>query len=132
MARTQPCTTATRAGRRSKGSQFWEAAEVVRTLADEADDVADAYVTLLVHAGIAAADVICCAATGMHSQGDNHNEAVALLARVDPDLAKNLDVLLRVKTKAGYSYQPASADDMKRAERAARRLIEAMDNLPRP
>jgi hypothetical protein len=53
-------------------------------LADEAADVADAYVTLLVHAGIAASDVICCARLGEHAQGDNHVEAVALLAPLTP------------------------------------------------
>jgi len=33
----------------------------ISELADEHEDVADAYVTLCVHAGIAASDVICCA-----------------------------------------------------------------------
>ncbi len=84
MARTQPCTQSTHAGRRRKARQFWDAASVVRGLADEAADVADAYVTLLVHAGIAASDVICCARLGEHAQGDNHVEAVALLAPLTP------------------------------------------------
>lgn len=47
----------------------------VRALADEAADVSDAYVTLLVHAGIAAADVICCQRLGEHALGDSHAEA---------------------------------------------------------
>lgn len=42
--------------------QFYEAAEMVRELADDAEDVTNAYVTLCVHAGIAAADVRCAAA----------------------------------------------------------------------
>lgn len=130
VARTQPCTPATRAGRNRKARQFREAASVIRELADEAADVADAYVTLLVHAGIAASDVICCARLGEHAQGDNHAEAVALLAAVDADCANALDVLLRLKTRAGYSHQSVSADDIKRAERAARRLTEAMAVTP--
>lgn len=36
-----------------KASQFIEAAGMIRELADEHEDVADAYVTLCVHAGIA-------------------------------------------------------------------------------
>ena len=48
----------------AKAKQFVEAAETVESLADDANDVADAYVTLCVHAGIAAADVICCKRLG--------------------------------------------------------------------
>lgn len=42
----------------------------------------DAYVPLCVHAGIAASDVVCCAKLGEHAQGENHDEAVGLLAPV--------------------------------------------------
>jgi hypothetical protein len=102
----------------------------VRTLADEAADVADAYVTLLVHAGIAASDVICCARLGEHSMGENHAEAVKLLASaVDNKLAGALDALLSVKTKAGYSESAVSGNDLTKAERAAERLIVAMREI---
>jgi hypothetical protein len=60
--RTQPCTAAIRQGRLRKAEQFLRAANLVR-------DVADAYSTLCVHAGIAASDVICCARLGEHAQG---------------------------------------------------------------
>ena len=53
----------------AKARQFVEAAETVEALADDANDVADAYVTLCVHAGIAAADVICCRRLGEHKAG---------------------------------------------------------------
>lgn len=130
MPRTVACTPATRSGRRAKAEQFAGAAEVVRTLANEAADVADAYVTLLVHAGIAASDVICCARLGVHAMGDNHTEAVKLLASaVDNKLAGDLDTLLGVKTKAGYSERPVSATDITRAERAADRLLQAMREI---
>jgi len=82
--RTQPCDPDMRRGRLRKAEQFLQAADTVRELADEHQDMADAYVTLCVHSGIAAADVICCARLGEHSQGDNHNEAVTLLKRADP------------------------------------------------
>ena len=55
---------------------------MIETLVDDGD-LADAYVTLCVHAGIAAADVICCTALGKHATGDDHNHAVALLRQVD-------------------------------------------------
>jgi hypothetical protein len=70
---------AVRRGRMAKAEQFADAAVVLHELADEAADIADAYVTLCVHAGIAAADVICAARLGEHCRGENHDEAVALL-----------------------------------------------------
>ncbi|WP_414939249.1 hypothetical protein [Amycolatopsis sp. cmx-11-51] len=76
-----------------KASQFIEAADTIRELADEHEDAADAYVTLCVHAGIAS-DVICCARLGEHARGENHDEA------------------------------PATADEFKRAGRAAQTLVE--------
>lgn len=56
-------------GRLAKARQFADAAHDVLALAGEADDVADAFVTLAVHAGIAAADVICCVRLGRHARG---------------------------------------------------------------
>ncbi|MFP5335922.1 MAG: hypothetical protein ACLGIV_11495 [Actinomycetes bacterium] len=94
-------------------------------LADDADDVADAYVTLLVHAGIAAADVLCCARLGMHAMGENHNEAVSLLTKVDRKRAEDLRTLLGMKTKAGSSHQSTSKPDRLRAERSCARLVHA-------
>ena len=127
MSRTVECTPATRAGRRAKARQFLDQAEAVLELADDAAKVADAYVTLLVHAGIAAADVICCAALGIHAQGENHNEAITLLAKADSRHAKDLQTLLGVKTKAGYSAIPVSNSERTRATRAAGRLVDAAE-----
>jgi hypothetical protein len=122
--RTTECTGATREGRMSKAKQFIEAAETVEALANDAGDVADAYVTLCVHAGIAAADVICCKRLGEHSRGDDHTAAVALVGRASGTAAKNLRDLLGMKTKAGYSAAPVSRTDYKRAGRAARALVD--------
>jgi len=108
----------------TKAKQFVEAAETVEALADDANDVADAYVTLCVHAGIAAADVICCKRLGEHSRGEDHTAAVALVGIAGETAAKNLRDLLSMKTKAGYSAVPASGTDYKRTGRAARVLVE--------
>lgn len=62
--------------------------QAVRRDADDEADVGDVYVTLCVHAGIAAADVLC--------------------------------------SNAGYSSTPVSADQRKRAGRAAERLVDAI------
>jgi hypothetical protein len=123
--RTKPCDKALIEGRRRKAVQFLDAAETLREFADDEGDVGDVYVTLCVHAGIAAADVLCCRALGHHVQGENHNEAIAELTKVGKQHGKDLRVLLNVKTKAGYSSAPVSADQRKRAGRAAERLVEA-------
>jgi hypothetical protein len=74
--RTRVCDDAVTAGRLRKAEQFVDAAETVREFADDELDVADAYVTLCVHAGIAAADVICCVSLGVHAVGESHSEAL--------------------------------------------------------
>jgi hypothetical protein len=131
--RTRRCDQSTTAGRLHKAEQFLEAAETIREFADDERAVGDAYVTLCVHAGIAAADALCCIALGEHALGDDHNEALALLARVRPagsDLAKALRPLLGMKTRAGYSHRPVHVDDRKRALRLADRLVrEARDRF---
>jgi hypothetical protein len=114
--------------RLAKAKQFHAAADTIRQLADDEEDIGDAFVTLCVHAGIAAADAVCCATLGEHAQGDSHTEAVALLERVRPDgqdLGSALSVLLGLKTRAGYSAQPVTADMRKRAQRAVSRLVRA-------
>jgi hypothetical protein len=58
------CDEATIQGRLRKAEQFMEGADTIREFADDEGDIGDAYVTLCVHAGIAAADVICCIALG--------------------------------------------------------------------
>ena len=67
--RTVKADDAVRRGRMTKAEQFAAAAVAVDMLADEAADIADAYATLCVHAGIAAADVICAARLGEYSRG---------------------------------------------------------------
>ena len=131
---TRPCDKAVAAGRMRKANQFLDAAETVGDLADDEAEVRDAVVTLLVHAGIAAADVICCKALGQHAiGGGSHDEAVRLLARVQqPDgkeLSKRLGQLLGLKTKAGYTHRSVSATDRKTAKRAAENLVQAARDL---
>ena len=83
--KTRKCDQAEARGRLLKAEQFLESAETVRELADDESDVGDAVVTMCVHAGIAAADVLCCIALGVHAQGEDHAEAVGLVRRVHPD-----------------------------------------------
>lgn len=50
--------------------------------------------------------------------------SLCVLAGIE-DLAKSLGALLTIKTKAAYSDRAVSAEDRKRAERSAARLVEA-------
>lgn len=124
-SRTRQCDEALVKGRHKKATQFLDAAETIRDFADDQADVGDVYVTLCVHAGIAAADVLCCRALGYHVQGDNHAEAVAELTKVGRQHGEDLRVLLGLKTRAGYDSTPVSAEQRKRAMRSAQRLVQA-------
>ncbi|HWL43649.1 MAG TPA: hypothetical protein VNQ73_11945 [Ilumatobacter sp.] len=123
MGRTRPCNAAQRIGRLSKAKAFLEAAKLVDELNDGDPDLVDAAVTLYIHAGIAAADMICCARLGEHALGENHIEAVQLLDKADKDSAKYLRTLLGSKTKSGYSAETSSTAEHKQAQRAAAALV---------
>lgn len=121
--RTVPADKGVRDGRFAKAQQFLQVADDARDLSDGAD-ISDACVTLYVHAGIAAADALCARALGKYSRGQDHQEAVTLLASVDKDASNSLRVLLGMKTRAGYGHDPMSESKLVRAERAARSLVE--------
>jgi hypothetical protein len=125
MVRTNPCTPDIRQGRLRKAVEFLDAATLIAGQAGGEAAAPDAFVTLCIQAGIAASDVICCARLGQHAQGQDHNEAVAMLSQANGESAKHLRVLLGMKTKAGYSHTGISAADAERAGRAADALVEA-------
>jgi len=123
--RTRRCSEQTIAGRRAKALEFWQSARDLDALADSPDDRTDAYISLCVLAGIAAADVICCKRLGEHSDGENHNEAIAMLARVDRKLSRHLKALLDRKTSSGYRETSSGRADKRAAGRAAQALVDA-------
>lgn len=110
-------------GRLAKAKQFLQVADDARELSG-GEDVADACVTLYLHAGIAAADAICAGALGKHAKGQDHQDAVTLLASVDKQASNSLSALLGVKTRAGYGHDAVSETKPARAERSARSLVE--------
>lgn len=116
--RTRPCGEATARNRFQKAREFLAAAESIT-------DKGDAYVTLCVVSGIASSDVLCCRRLGEHTQGDDHAHAVALLRRLDFSLAEDLQTLLGMKTRSAYGEAASSDADVRRAGRAARRLLDA-------
>ncbi len=124
--RTKKCSEAIQAGRLKKATEFHDAAALVEDLAP------NAAVDLFVVAGIAAADVICCRRLGIYATGDNHNEAIDLLEKAQPDVAKYLRTLLSMKSKVAYTHQSVSSDDHKKASRAASNLVEAARRIAKP
>lgn len=126
--RIRECSEQFAAGRLRKAEQFLDAAEAIRDLADDEAKVGDAFVTLCIHAGIAASDAICCRALGHFVQGDDHNQAIAELAKAEPNgraLSNDLRALLQMKNRAESEARPVSADQRKRAWRRAEGLVEA-------
>jgi hypothetical protein len=126
--RMRDCDDSIVRGRLIKAEQFLDAASTVRDLSDDEAEVGDALVTLCVHAGIAASDVICCKALGHFVQGDDHQQAVGEISKVRPGgeaLGKDLRALLSMKTRAGYGAPAVTAEDRKRAWRRAETLVEA-------
>ncbi|MCX2931459.1 hypothetical protein ORI20_14340 [Mycobacterium sp. CVI_P3] len=117
--RTRPSTESIRRGRLRKAVEFLDGAILID------GDMPDAAVSLLVNAGIAAADVICGVRLGIYAAGENHNEAVALFAKADAGVEKHLRTLLNVKSKVSYTHQSATADERKRSRRAAEALVQA-------
>lgn len=121
---TPKASTGTREGRLKKVIAFRDAAEVIEQFMNDGTDLRDAYVTLCVHAGIAAADVICMDALGEYYSGQSHDQAARLLARVDGADSKQLTALLGMKTKAGYSDVPVANDQLARAKRSMDALVD--------
>ena len=120
--RTKNCTAADRAGRLAQAEGFWQDAEDLRELGEASPN---SIVTLFVHAGIAAADAICCAKLGEYSSSANHAEAITLLEKADPSLAPSLARLVGMKTAAGYGASPMSAQRVTTARGAAEKLVLA-------
>jgi hypothetical protein len=122
------CDEPTMRGRLRKAEQFLAVAEGLQRESEEGEEVGDALVTVCVHAGIAASDVLCCKALGRHVQGDDHQQAVTELSKISPrgkELGKDLRVLLQMKTQAAYAAAPIGAGERKRAWRKAKALVEA-------
>ena len=123
--RTRSGSAAERDGRLRKARQFADVAAIVFDYRSDAPaEIGDVYVTLCVHAGIAATDVICIDRLGRYSVGEDHVQAVALLEQASSKTAGSaLRSLLQLKTKAGYSHSPVSRAEALKASRALEVLL---------
>jgi len=122
LQRTTPCDARERKGRLASAEGFWGDAEDLYVLGTGRNN---SLVTLYVHAGIAAADVICCARLGMYSNSGNHADALELLDKAAPELKTALQRLISIKTLAGYGAAPISAKKLSEARTAAEKLTAA-------
>src|SRR4051812_27781954 len=128
VTRLRKCDERVAVGRLRKAEQFLSVAETIRDLADDEAEIGDVFVTLCIHAGIAASDAICCRGLGHFVQGDDHNQAIAQLLKANPEgkkLSGDLRALLQMKNRAEYGADPVNADQRKRAWRRAENLVEA-------
>lgn len=124
--RTRECPEGTRLGRLKKAIEFHDAAVLIEAHAPNAS------VDLFVDAGIAAADVICCSRLGVYAAGENHNDAISLLAQAESGVERHLRTLLNLKSKVAYTHQSVTKDDRRRASRAAEALVEAARRISKP
>lgn len=121
MSSTVECGSGHTDGRRRKMEVFADAIDTLLLLESPDDpDVADAIVSLRVTAGIAAADVICCARLGRHSTSSNHRDAVALLKTVDGTLASHLRRLLQMKPRHSTGRLPCQGTSSRPARERLR------------
>lgn len=129
--RTQECNRAQATVRLGQARAFLEAAELIGAEDDELanDNVAAA---LAVLAGIAAADAACCGTLGRRSRGQDHRQAIQLVAQAGPDgkmLSQALRRLLDIKDGAHYGMIYVGAAKAKAAIRNATTLVEGAAKL---
>jgi hypothetical protein len=129
--RTQDCTRAQAVVRLSTARAFLEVAELVGI---EDDELANPNVSaaLAVLAGIAAADAACCVTLGRRARGQDHRQAVQLVALAGSDgktLARALGRLLDVKDNAHYGMVYVGPPQAKAAIRQAKTLIDGATQL---
>jgi hypothetical protein len=110
----------------------------VRSYAGKAEEFAEAAASdleagrniaaasLAIHAGINSADAVCGARLGQRAAGQDHDQVIALLSQAGPDglaLAKELQRLLPLKTKAEYDPDDVAPSVAAKAVERAQRCV---------
>jgi hypothetical protein len=128
--KTRDCAAGEARKRLAAARKFLEVAEIY---GDEDDpEGLRVAVANAVHAGIAAADAMCCARLGQHAVGDDHRAAADLvkgIGREGDEAAEALAVLLGIKNKAQYQTAGVGKSETTGAVRRARNLVELADRL---
>ncbi|GAB3937040.1 hypothetical protein GCM10029976_049500 [Kribbella albertanoniae] len=129
--RTQDCNRAQARVRLNQAAAFREVAELVD---GEDNDLATLQVSasLAVLAGIAASDAACCAALGCRSRGQDHRQAIALVAQAGPEgvvMSRALSTLLDLKDNAHYGMEFVTSAQVKKALRQSAILVDSATRL---
>lgn len=125
--RTAACGPNEARQRLSQARDFIELAELA--------DSANACIANAVLAGIAASDAACCSALGIMSRGQDHRQAVSIVARVLPggaDASKRLQRLLSLKEASHYGASPLGESDRRSALRNAASIVEFAESRVAP
>jgi hypothetical protein len=131
QGRTQDCNRAQAVVRLTQARAFLDVAVLVSGEDDELanDNVAAA---LAVLAGIAAADAACCGTLGRRSRGQDHRQALQLVAQAGTDgktLSRALGRLLDIKDNAHYGMIYVGPQQAKTALRHATALVDGAAEL---
>jgi hypothetical protein len=131
--RTATCGRAEALTRLRQAEAFVMTAELCLSESDDPDlPLAGTAAALAVLGGIAAADAACCAKLGRRSRGQDHRQAVDLVAGVEPGgaaLAKDLERLLEIKDKVHYGAVVVGRTEAKSSVAQARRMLNSVREL---
>jgi hypothetical protein len=121
--RTEECSPGDARTRLGHARLYLEVAETV--LSEETGDEATVATGNAVLAAIAAADAICCAASGRRCRGQDHRDAVAYLEKVTGDLslASLLRDVIALKDAGHYGLGNVVVSRAKSAVRKASQLV---------
>lgn len=132
--RTERCSGAQARQRYERARSFLEVAELVADEESSDTEYGEVAASLLVLAGIAAADAACCKALGERSRSQSHHDAETLLEQITPggrQAAKALRELIGLKDTTHYGFVVINTSELKRALRRARSLIDFADEILR-
>lgn len=131
--RAQPCGVGEARVRAAQARKFLDTADLIL---DVDDDLATPSVAaaLAVLSGIAASDALCCRSLGRRPRGQDHREATALLAQVEPrgrSLSRALQRLLEVKDGSQYGVVYLTGTRARAAVKNAATLTDAAETALR-
>lgn len=131
MARTAGCTPTQGVARLKQAEAFVSVAELV--LSDDTDTATPgAAAALAVLAGIAASDAACCVRLRQRPRGQDHRDAVKLVATVEPhgkEMAKDLGRLLAAKDESHYGVTLVDRAKARRLVGYAKRMVDRAHDI---
>lgn len=145
-ARRRPCTADDARTRAAHARAYLETAKLIGSEADKPDEVNFNHVAAgnAVLAAIAASDALCCKLLGERSRGQDHRDAVGLLAQVRfgagtdalqarraRDLSRALATALDLKDDSHYGTLMIGLNELRRLIRAAELLVSAASEVSR-